>query len=90
MSESLMQKVLGPDWHKLLRVTQNHYEVSEHRGSCLEGMMTITYPDYMLPLIWLIHRFGGLIVRRGSGVPDIPHPIIQKWHITGHNADRAG
>jgi len=74
MSEFLIQKVLGPDWHKLPRVIQSHYEVSEHRGSCVEGMMTITYPGYMLPLIRLIHRFGGLIVRRGSGV----HTRVQK------------
>lgn len=74
MSESLMQKVLGPDWHKLPRVIQNHYDVSEHRGSCVEGLMTIDYPDLMMPVVWIIHRFGGLIVRRGNGV----HTHVQK------------
>ncbi len=64
----LMQQVLGADWHKLPRVIQQHYTVSEEQSSCLEGPMTIDYPRVMFPLIWLIHLFGGLILWRGVGV----------------------
>jgi hypothetical protein len=64
----LMQQVLGADWHKLPRVIQQHYAISEEQSSCLEGTMTIDYPSFMFPLIWLIHLFGGLILWRGVGV----------------------
>ncbi|MDD5273294.1 MAG: DUF4166 domain-containing protein [Methylovulum sp.] len=74
MSDFLLQTVLGSDWHCLPRVIQRHYEVAEGRGSCLEGIMTITYPNRMLPLIGLISLCGGLIFRRGSVV----HTRVEK------------
>lgn len=64
----LMQQVLGADWHKLPRVIQQHYAVIEGQPSCIEGSMTIHYPSFVFPLIWLIHLFGGLILWRGAEV----------------------
>ena len=88
MTDFLMQQALGADWHKLPRLIQKHYEVSSDEDTCLEGTMTIAYPNFMLPMIWLIHQFGGLILRRDTDV----HTRVQKsanatgkilnWHRT--------
>lgn len=64
----LMQQTLGADWHELPPVIQQHYAISEQQSSCLEGTMTIHYPGFMFPLIWLIHLFGGLVLWRGDAV----------------------
>lgn len=68
MSLSLLQKVLGDDWHKLPGVLQNHYQIADGRQSRLEGIMEIHYPKYLFPIVWLIHLFGGLVLWRGSAV----------------------
>jgi hypothetical protein len=64
----LMQKILGADWQQLPRVIQQHYAIDDNQTSVLEGTMTIHYPSFMFPLIWLIHLFGGLILWRGEAV----------------------
>jgi hypothetical protein len=64
----LMQQVLGADWHKLPRVIQQNYVIDEGQTRVLEGTMAIHYPNFMFPLIWLIHLFGGLILWRGEAV----------------------
>jgi len=83
----LLQQALGGDWRQLPRVIQQHYEVNEDRRTCLEGAMTIAYPNAILPVIWLIHVLGGLVFRRGIHV----HTRVQKtggadgllhWHRT--------
>lgn len=68
MSLSLMQTVLGEDWHSLPPVIQRHYQITDQQTSCIEGEMQIDYPNFMLPMIWLIHLFGGLILWRGEAV----------------------
>jgi hypothetical protein len=65
MSISLMQKVLGDDWHKLPAVIRKHYQLLDEEQSHLEGTMEIAYPGYLFPLIWIIHMFGGLILWGG-------------------------
>ena len=62
----LMEKVLGADCHKLPRVIQQHYSVSENQPSGIEGKLIIAYPNFMKPMIWLIHLFGGLVLWRGE------------------------
>jgi len=68
MSISLMERVLGDDWHKLPAVIQKHYQLIGEQQSCLEGTMEIAYPSYLYPLVWLIHMLGGLVLWRGAAV----------------------
>ncbi|PPD43235.1 MAG: DUF4166 domain-containing protein [Methylobacter sp.] len=68
MTAFLLQQVVGADWQKLPRVIQRHYEVQDGQGSCLQGVMAINYPTLMLPMVGIIHLFGGLIFRRGQAV----------------------
>lgn len=68
MSQSLMQKVLGEDWQRLPEVIRKHYQISGDGQSRLEGVMTIDYPHYLYPVVWLIHMFGGLVLWRGATV----------------------
>lgn len=74
----LIQQALGDDWRQLPRVIQQHYEVGEGQSTCLEGAMTIAYPNAMLPVIWLIHQLGGLVFRRGINV----HTRVEKTGST--------
>lgn len=64
----LLQKALGEDWNKLPSVIQRHYSVAIDSKTCLKGAMEIAYPNYLLPLISLIHLCGGLVVRRGKDI----------------------
>jgi hypothetical protein len=68
MSMSLIQKVLGDDWHKLPAVIRKHYQLIGEEQSRLEGTMEIAYPGYLFPLIWIIHMFGGLVLWGGQAV----------------------
>lgn len=68
MSLSLMERILGDDWHQLPGVIQRHYQISGGQQSRLLGTMEITYPGYLYPLVWLIHLFGGVILWRGPAV----------------------
>jgi hypothetical protein len=68
MTICLLQQVVGADWQKLPRVIQRHYEVPDGQSTCLQGTMTIHYPNFMLPMVGIIHLFGGLIFRRGQAV----------------------
>ncbi len=65
---TLLQQVLGEDWHKLPPVIQQHYQLEDGQQNSLTGSMTIAYPTYCFPLIWLIHLFGGLALWRGDNV----------------------
>jgi hypothetical protein len=65
---SLMQQVLADDWHKLPPVIQQHYQLEDGQQNCLEGSMTIAYPKFLFPMIWLIHLFGGLVLWSGDAV----------------------
>lgn len=66
MTIPMMQKVLGEDWDLLPEVIQRHYRISDGQQSCLEGTLTIDYPNAQLPMVWLIHLFGGLLLWRGQ------------------------
>jgi hypothetical protein len=68
MSQSLMQQVLGEQWAQLPTVIQRHYQIADEQISQLQGTMEITYPAYVLPLVWLIHMFGGLVLWRDKAV----------------------
>lgn len=68
MSPSLMQRVLGDEWHSLPSVIQKHYQVAGDRQTRLQGVMKINYPGYLFPVVWLIHLFGGLVLWRGEEV----------------------
>lgn len=74
MSLSLMQTVLGEDWHNLPPVIQRHYQITDRQTSCIEGEMHINYPGFMFPMICLIHLLGGLVLWRGEAV----HTRVQK------------
>ncbi len=64
----LLQKALGEDWSRLSPVIQRHYTIANDSFSCVRGDMSIGYPDYLLPLISLIHLCGGLVSRRGEKI----------------------
>ena len=51
----LMKDVLGADWQQLPPILQRHYALHEGEVSVLDGTMTIAYPHFMFPFIWLIH-----------------------------------
>lgn len=79
MSISLMQKVLGDDWHKLPDVIRKHYQLIGEEQSRLEGVMEIGYPKYLCPIVWLIHLFGGLVLWTGDQV----HAQVDKTSEAG-------
>lgn len=85
MPQSLMQKVLGADWPNLPIVLQKHYQISGEQQSCLEGRLTIGYPGYLFPQVWLIHLIGGLVLWRSDNVLALvqktadPVPEILHW-----------
>lgn len=64
----LLQKALGKDWNNLPTVIQKHYSIPNDSNSCLQGNMEIGYPNYLMPLIYLIHLFGGLVFKRGKEI----------------------
>jgi len=64
----LLQKVLGDDWDKLPPVIQRHYTIPVDSNTCVRGDMEIAYPNFLLPLISLIHLCGGLVSKRGKKI----------------------
>ena len=64
----LLQKTLGADWDKLPPVIQRHYRTSINKSTCIKGHMEIGYPNYLLPLVSLIHLLGGLVLKRGKQI----------------------
>ncbi len=62
----LMQRVLGDAWALLPSVLQKHYQITDTQSSCLAGHLTIAYPKFMMPIVWIIHLFGGLILWPGE------------------------
>lgn len=67
----LLKQVLGDDWHKLPPVIQQHYTLEEKQTLSLHGVMTIYYPCFLLPMVWLIHLFGGLVLWRGEAQTEV-------------------
>lgn len=78
----LLQRVLGRDWENLPSVIRRHYQLPPATESHLQGSLEIAYPGYLKPLIWLIHRFGGLIYERGKNIPT----RVDKWQAPEQNA----
>lgn len=64
----LLQKALGEDWNKLPSVIQRHYNAPIDSSTCLKGYMEIGYPNFLFPLISLIHLCGGLVLKRGNQI----------------------
>ncbi len=64
----LLQQALAEDWNKLSPVIQRHYNVPTNSNTCLKGNMEIGYPNFLLPLIYLIHLCGGLVLKRGKNI----------------------
>ncbi len=64
----LLQNVLKTDWNRLPPVIRQHYDITSGTRSCVRGKMEIGYPNYLRPLIILIHLCGGLIAQRGRQV----------------------
>lgn len=62
----LMAKVLGEDWHHLPSVIQRHYDLKDGEQNCVQGEMTVQYPNWLIPVVWMIHLFGGLVLWRGA------------------------
>jgi len=77
----LLQKTLGADWDKLPPVIQRHYRTSITNSTCVKGTMEIGYPNYLLPLIALIHLFGGLVLKRGSQI----ETLVKKTVVAKNN-----
>lgn len=64
----ILQKTLGTDWDKLSAVIQRHYRVTSNSSTRIKGKMEIGYPTLLLPMIYIIHLFGGLVRKRGKDV----------------------
>ncbi len=75
---SLLQKTLGNDWDKLPSVIKRHYRVSIDSNTCLKGNMEIGYPNFLLPLIYLIHLCGGLVSRRGKNIATLVEKTVKE------------
>lgn len=71
----LLQQVLGSDWESLPPVIRRHYQLAPAGQSLVQGLLEISYPSYLKPLIWLIHLCGGLIYQRGK---DIPTRVVKR------------
>lgn len=67
-NKHLMHQALGDDWFLLPEVIRRHYSINCHSESCVYGDMKIQYPDFLLPLIYMIHAAGGLIKLRGKNI----------------------
>ena len=72
----LLQKALGNDWNKLPLVIRRHYSVPKNSNTRLKGSMEIGYPNFLLPLIVLIHFCGGLVSRRGKNIETLVEKTI--------------
>lgn len=80
---SLMQRALGDDWHKLPPALQAHYRC----GAAMDtGHMDIEFPRFMRPYLVLLRLFGALVHRRGEGVATVVEKNVigdrQYWHRT--------
>ena len=64
----LLQKALGEDWDKLPAVIQKHYSIPTNSSTRLKGNMQIGFPNFLYPLISLIHLCGGLVLKRGNNI----------------------
>ncbi len=72
----LLQKTLGEDWNKLPPVIRQHYSVPKDSNTRLKGSMEIGYPNFLLPLIAMIHLCGGLVSRRGKNIETLVEKTI--------------
>lgn len=63
----LLKQALGPGWERLAAPVRNHYRIRSCSDDwfCLQGTLTVDFPDLMVPVIRLVRRFGGLIEKRG-------------------------
>lgn len=76
----LLQKTLAEDWNKLPLVIQRHYCILSDSNTCVKGNMEIGYPSYLLPLIYLIHLFGGLVFKRGNAIKTQVKKTVSENH----------
>ena len=62
-SQPLMQIALGDDWHMLPPALQAHYQGAANVDI---GVLSIAFPRWMRPYLWLLKRLGALIDRAGT------------------------
>lgn len=67
----LLQKALAEDWNKLPLVIRRNYSIPRNSNTRLKGRMKIVFPSFLLPLVSLIHLFGGLVSRRGKDIETV-------------------
>lgn len=64
--KSLMQTLLGDDWHQLPPALQAHYAAGD---SCDRGQLDVHFPAALKPLFWLLSRMGALLDCTGRDLP---------------------
>lgn len=62
---SPMQRALGEQWQQLPAALQRHYLAEDNVDV---GELDIAFPGFMRPYLWLVHRIGALIHKRGRGI----------------------
>lgn len=63
--QSLVQQTLGADWEQLPPALQAHYRFG---AATATGLLDVSYPRFMQPLLNVLRVFGILINRRGQNI----------------------
>ena len=85
---SIVQTVLGADWDKLGPALKAH-----HRGgeTFEKGLLSIEFPGWMRPGLWVLGAMGALVSRPGESLPTTVHKRTegarQLWHRRIHFPD---
>ena len=66
----LLHQALGSRWYHLAAPIRTHYDIGPESSpeTCLKGTLTVEYPNFLAPAIYIIRLFGGLVDKRGSQI----------------------
>lgn len=85
---NVVQTALGAQWHDLAPALQAHHQGGTHIEN---GHLTVEFPRWMRPVLWVLHGIGALVPRRGSQLPTTVERRTegerQFWHRRIHFPD---
>lgn len=76
---SVIRQALGNDWHKLPFVIQSHYQLEQGKKTknLVSGTMSIYFPVFIKPMLFIARLMGGLIDLKGDNM----NVRVEKWLI---------
>ncbi len=64
--KGLMEQALGAQWQALPPALQAHYQAADNVDA---GRLSVEFPGWMFPALWLLRGVGALLHRRGQDLP---------------------